>query len=205
MNQVARLSRPNRRDLFHETAARMELDPVIVEKDFWVCWLLMRIFSNQKLSDRLVFKGGTSLSKCFNLIQRFSEDIDLAVVFDKLGFVDRKDPRQASLSHTKRAVLLDEMMTACRNYIQHMVLPLLSADIAETLPATDWQLNLNPSDGNIIEFKYPGSLETGLDYIKPNIVLELGTHAEPVPTQIILSSHMLPISSRICFLSRSVQ
>ena len=53
--------------------------PVIVEKDYWVCWLLGKIFADPRWEPHLVFKGGTSLSKVFNAIQRFSEDIDLSV------------------------------------------------------------------------------------------------------------------------------
>lgn len=47
----------------------------------------------------------------------------------------------------------------------------------------DWQLQINSNDGNIVEFEYPSSISTGLDYIKPHVILELGTHAEPVPNE----------------------
>jgi hypothetical protein len=86
-----------------ETASKMSLNAVIVEKDFWVCWLLKQLFSIEEFDGRLIFKGGTSLSKCFDLIRRFSEDIDIAVDFEKLGFTGGKDPRQKGLSHSKRA------------------------------------------------------------------------------------------------------
>lgn len=110
MDKVAKLSSSDRTDLFNETAARMGLNPVIIEKNFWVCWMLKQLFAIEEFDGRLIFKGGTSLSKCFNLIQRFSEDIDIAVNFEKLGFVDEKDPRRVELSYTKRAVLLNEML-----------------------------------------------------------------------------------------------
>jgi predicted nucleotidyltransferase component of viral defense system len=51
----------------------------IIEKDFWACWVLKQLFSIEALSGRLLFKGGTSLSKIFHAINRLSEDIDLAV------------------------------------------------------------------------------------------------------------------------------
>jgi hypothetical protein len=69
----------NRAELFDETADRMGISGAIVEKDFWVCWTLKQIFSIEQFRERLLFKGGTSLSKVFGAIQRFSEDIDLAV------------------------------------------------------------------------------------------------------------------------------
>jgi len=183
VDKVANLSRSDRADLFKETAARMELNPAIVEKDFWVCWILKQLFTIEEFSGRLVFKGGTSLSKCFNLIQRFSEDIDIAVDFEKLGFIDMKDPRRTELSYTKRAVLLNEMLAACQNYIAGEFLSILTARVGGILSGKDWKLQIDSSDGNIVEFEYPGSIETGLDYIRPRIILELGTHAEPVPNE----------------------
>ena len=62
-----------------ETAARMQLHPTPVEKDFWVCWLLRELFSLTCVQGQLIFKGGTSLSKGYGVIERFSEDIDLSV------------------------------------------------------------------------------------------------------------------------------
>jgi len=183
VDKVAQMDRSDRADLFSETAALMGLHPVIVEKDFWVCWLLKQLFTIEKLSGMLVFKGGTSLSKCFNLIQRFSEDLDIAVNFEKLGFSDAKDPRQTDLSHTKRAILLKEMLQTCRNYIVDQFLPVLNASIQEKLSENDWQFQVDSVDGNIVEFEYPASLKTGLDYILPRVILELGTHAEPVPNE----------------------
>jgi len=183
MDKVAQLNQSDRADLFNETAARMGLNPMIVEKDFWVCWILKHLFTITEFSDRLVFKGGTSLSKCFNLIQRFSEDIDIAVKFEKLGYFDTKDPRQTELSHSKRTILLKEMLQTCRNYIADEFLPVLDARIQELLLENNWQLQVDPKEGNIVEFIYPTSLETGIDYIRPRVILELGTHAEPVPNE----------------------
>jgi predicted nucleotidyltransferase component of viral defense system len=57
----------------------------VVEKDLWVCWTLKQIFTIEQFNERLLFKGGTSLSKVFGAIQRFSEDIDLAVDYTLLG------------------------------------------------------------------------------------------------------------------------
>src|SRR5438876_3156715 len=82
-----------RADLFSETAERMNVAEAIIEKDFWVCWVLKQLFSNKAFEGRLLFKGGTSLSKIFKAINRFSEDIDLAVDYETLGFKDRKSTR----------------------------------------------------------------------------------------------------------------
>ena len=183
MDNVAKLSSSNRRDLFNETAARMGLPPALIEKDFWVCWILKQLFTIKEFNGRLIFKGGTSLSKCFNLIQRFSEDIDIAVDFEKLGFVGEKDPRRMALSHTKRTVLLNTMLSACQRYIANDFMAILTSRIEDILEEDDWQLQIASHDLNIVEFEYPASIETQLDYIRPRVILELGTHAEPVPNE----------------------
>lgn len=77
MNGIARMSSEERAEVFAETAARKGLAEAIIEKDFWVCWMLEQLFSSDALAGRLLFKGGTSLSKIFHAISRFSEDIDL--------------------------------------------------------------------------------------------------------------------------------
>lgn len=183
MNKVAQLSSSDRKALFNEAAARMGVNSVIIEKDFWVCWILKQLFTIKEFDGWLIFKGGTSLSKCFNLIQRFSEDIDIAVDFKKLGFVGEKDPRRIELSYTKRAILLDEILSACQNYIAKEFVVILTTRIESILGEDDWRLQTNSYDSNIVEFEYPTSIEVKLDYIRPRVVLELGTHAEPVPNE----------------------
>ena len=70
---------PSERRLYIEQGAtRRNVSPVILEKDFWVCWLLGILFESE-FAGSLVFKGGTSLSKVFGVIERFSEDIDLSL------------------------------------------------------------------------------------------------------------------------------
>jgi len=78
MDRIATGPPKDRRDLFSETASLLGMNPAIVEKDFWVCWILKHLFA--------VFKGGTSLSKVFGLIDRFSEDIDLILDWRLLGY-----------------------------------------------------------------------------------------------------------------------
>ena len=74
---IIELSGNDLKDLVTETASRMNVHPAIVEKDIWVCMVLERIFTDQDYRNRFVFKGGTSLSKVYRAIHRFSEDIDL--------------------------------------------------------------------------------------------------------------------------------
>ena len=78
-------ARSLRTEQLERTADKMGLAVGAIEKDFWVCWVLKELF-HSAAGPRLTFKGGTSLSKCWGLIERFSEDVDLVVDRDALGF-----------------------------------------------------------------------------------------------------------------------
>src|SRR5579864_2298768 len=115
---VLAASANDRRDLFIGTGNRLGTVQQNIEKDFWVCWTLDALFNGLPPGGpRLLFKGGTSLSKAYGLISRFSEDIDITVF--------REDLRQAAtveqleaLSRKKRNARLDEIKDACRTYIR---------------------------------------------------------------------------------------
>ncbi|OYW85173.1 MAG: hypothetical protein B7Z20_09575, partial [Sphingobium sp. 32-64-5] len=79
MDDFARLGAADRRAFITEAASGRNLTPVIIEKDFWVCWTLRRLTRSEDLVGHITFKGGTSLSKAYGIIQRFSEDIDLTI------------------------------------------------------------------------------------------------------------------------------
>jgi hypothetical protein len=181
LNKIARMPASERAELFAETADRKGLSDAIVEKDFWVCWVLKQLFSIEALSGRLLFKGGTSLSKIFQAISRFSEDIDLAVDYAALGFTDERDPRRENLSKTKRAGILAEMMVECQRYIGGEFLNALKTRCEEILgTAETWSLTVSEQDPSVVQFRYPTAAKK-LDYVAPQVVLELGTHAEFVP------------------------
>jgi hypothetical protein len=171
-----------RAELFAETADRKVLPDASVEKDFWVCWVLKQLFSIDALSGRLLFKGGTSLSKIFHAINRFSEDIDLAVDYVALGFTGERDPRREEISKTRRNAILAGMMVECQRYIGGEFLEALKARCENVLGKSDaWSLDVSKQDPNVVQFRYPTASAKGLDYLNPQVVLELGTHAEFVP------------------------
>src|SRR3546814_41920 len=105
-----------RAGLFTTTAQRLGTTPQNVEKDFWVCWTLDALFNGLPDGPRLLFKGGTSLSKGFGLIKRFSEDIDVTVFRDDLGQAHSVEELE-KLSRKKREAALDAIRAACEAYI----------------------------------------------------------------------------------------
>ena len=117
-DEVLRADADTRLGLFTATAQRLGTTPQNVEKDFWVCWTLDGLFNGLAPGGpRLLFKGGTSLSKGFGLISRFSEDIDVTVFRDDLG-QGASVEELAALSRTRRLAKLDAIRAACEAYIQ---------------------------------------------------------------------------------------
>ncbi len=113
------LPKQDRQDVFAAAARRLDTVSGYIEKDFWVCLVLEALFNRLPAGHpQLLFKGGTSLSKVFGLILRFSEDIDLVVHRDGLGFAGDRDPTIATgLSNKRRSVLFDELAQACSSYV----------------------------------------------------------------------------------------
>lgn len=179
MDKVAKLGPDQRRELFDETAARMNLLPGLVEKDFWVCWTLKHLFAIPEIADRILFKGGTTLSKVFGVIERFSEDIDLAVDYVPLGYTGERSP-MSKMSKSKRTKLLDEMLGSCRSYIATAFTQNLRQHIEAMLgTGSGWQLSVDVTDPYVVNFDYP-TTSAKVEYLRPAVRLELGTHAELV-------------------------
>ncbi len=156
MEKVAALSNNERRALFAETAVSMNVDPAITEKDFWVCWSLKRIFEDHWFSEQLVFKGGTSLSKVFNLIERFSEDIDLILDWRT---VTGEDPMLCE-SKTKQRALNNQINIEATKYISETLCPRFQELFSPTCTCTR-----DEADPNIVNIQYPAAFSN--EYLRP--------------------------------------
>jgi hypothetical protein len=115
MDDYFALARDEQRGFCELAAAQIKLDAPSIEKDFWVCWILRETFALPNTGSHLTFKGGTSLSKGWKLIERFSEDIDVVIARDFLGFGGDKAPEGAD-SKKQREARLEELREACRAY-----------------------------------------------------------------------------------------
>jgi predicted nucleotidyltransferase component of viral defense system len=103
MEDFARLPAEERRLYFEQAAAQLGMSAQIVEKDFWVCWILRRLFLLDEFRDHLTFKGGTTLSKVYRVIERFSEDVDVAIERGFLGFDGENEPEKAKAGKNNAA------------------------------------------------------------------------------------------------------
>ncbi len=170
MNRMTLLSAEQRAEMIRETADRIQLTPSAVEKDFWVVWVLEKLFRSELLADKIIFKGGTSLSKVFGLIRRFSEDIDLILDWNE---VLKEDPN-LERSKNKQDKFNKSVAVLSRDYIATVFLPevvrmlngVCTAEVEEGAP-------------DVIKIRYPSSF--GSDYLRPEIRLEIGPLALWVP------------------------
>ena len=184
--QFLALAEERRALAFEQAATQRAVSAVVIEKDFWVCWLLSVMFSQPALAPHLVFKGGTSLSKVFGVIDRFSEDIDLSVSPAFVG----ADPQvfEALTSRTQRDAAMREMQSLCAEKVQNTIAPLLEAVIQQTLgPAADadtwlrYELDTQ-AQSPALRFHYPVTQAAGFAYIPRNVKLELGALTDQQPT-----------------------
>jgi len=185
VDRIARASAAERTDLFQRAAAALQPQraPAIVEKDFWVCWTLHRIFEVLHFQPRLIFKGGTSLSKAYNAIERFSEDVDLSLSRNDLGFANEHDPEEAGISKNESKRRLGELVATCTATINDRLLPSLRADFKDVLGNSGWKLELDAADPQTIIFSYPQAVQlAGVhEYIRPAIRLEMGARSDNWP------------------------
>lgn len=156
MKTVARLSSDERRELFRNTADKMGLRDAIIEKDFWVCYTLDYLFHRSPWKAHITFKGGTSLSKAYDLINRFSEDIDLILDWRLLGY-GLDEPWEAR-SNTKQDAFSKEANIRAEEFLRETVCPTMKANLSKEL-GYDASVYIDKKDSQTIIFAYPNLFE----------------------------------------------
>lgn len=165
---------------FDTTAARLGTASQNIEKDFWVCWTLDALFNGLKGDrPRLLFKGGTSLSKGFGLIDRFSEDIDVTVFRDDIGESATIEELNA-LSGKKRQARLDAIKHACQAYINEPLRDELTTILSERLRIAGFEASAariesddSDPDGQTLLVWYPAATLRS-DYVRAAVKIESG-------------------------------
>lgn len=177
MNRIATLTAQQRQELFREAAINRGMSPAVMEKDFWVCWVLKQLFSDPELK-RLVFKGGTSLSKVFKVIDRFSEDIDLVLDWGLLGYGHgQEDPYQLFDSATKQDRFNKRVNAKAAEYLKATFVPRLN-DLFSGLAGTS--ASIDRDDPHTVNVAYPAAFSER--YLRPIVRLEIGPLVSWVPS-----------------------
>jgi hypothetical protein len=174
MDEFAKGKPAERQPYFEETAARRDSTTTAVEKDFWICWTLKHLFALEAIPE-LCFKGGTSLSKVFGLIERLSEDIDISIDRAALGFTGERDMANPALTNTKRKALDEQLRAAITAEVNSHILAKLHNRFDAILGNQAWELapSKEENEETTLLFRYPDVFEYS-KYLQPQIKIEFG-------------------------------
>ena len=163
-------------ELFKQSSFKTGIQPQAIEKDAWVT-LVLRIIFNSKISEHLIFKGGTSLSKAYKLIQRFSEDVDLAISREFLGFGGELTKGQIrKLRRKSHKFVSNEMLRIIIDEFE-------KEKIDEQLYKVGVKnKTISDQDPEIIEINYQSVFEE-LPYVKQKVLIEIGARSLIEPTE----------------------
>lgn len=177
MNRFLQNDRRNIEIAILNTARKRQLPAALIEKDFYVCYILDYLFSRFEYKNYLEFKGGTSLSKGYNLINRFSEDIDIVLRSDVLG-IDLNDiiNLKSNSQKFKQAKVLNQKALS---FYSDKLIPILKRDLS--LEANiDFKINLDEKE-LAIYVQYPSAFNS--KYVKDSVKLEIGSLAAWTPCE----------------------
>lgn len=188
------LTSDDRKNLLVKGASELAMQPFILEKDVWVCWALERLFSMPG-NLNMAFKGGTSLSKVYDVIDRFSEDIDVTI--------DYRDSESSLTGHESRSELarLSERLKDQVNEItSKQIKPFFEEALSEEFGASYGCIELSP-DGEKLYVHYESVLaEAGSGYLSPSVLLEFGGRNITEPNEKhAVRAYLAKITSEVLF------
>lgn len=159
--------------VYEQVAANEGLPPIAIEKDFWVTLVLASVFELDQ-AENMVFKGGTSLSKGWNLIQRFSEDVDLAVDRKAFGFDGKLgSSKRTRLRKSIREFVLEELTPELMNNLREK-----EADVEVEV----WESENSDEDPSTIEVRFPAVTES-VTYLPPRVLIEINARSLIEPNE----------------------
>ncbi len=177
MYKFALNSSAERAAVFEECSEKSKINPAFIEKDFWGCLLLDYLFHKSKVGPRIAFKGGTCLSKVYNAIERFSEDIDLILDWRVLGY--GTDEPWLKRSKTQQVKFNEEANERTVAFLQSTLIPSMRKDFHELL-GKELRIELDAKDQQTVNFYYP--LTNSNPAILKVIRLEIGALAAWSPS-----------------------
>jgi len=170
LQEWLKLTKQNKQNIFQEIARKINLPPAAVEKDWWVVRTLELVFDTS-IAPHTVFKGGTSLSKAWNLIDRFSEDIDLALDRKFLGF-DKEDAAMTGSQVSK--LRRHAVKFIAEKYFPEITGKFIAAGLDVKIQLAE--IKVDDQDPLIIEIYYP-TVTDPIDYLQPRVLIEVGSRS----------------------------
>lgn len=171
------LSANDQRDILTAAESLKGISAKMLEKDIWICWILEKLFLN---FDGMVFKGGTSLSKGYDVIQRFSEDIDITI--DPSVFGEKINVDEITNTQAKKA--RERLRESLLSYLCDEIKPSLTNLISAESGVMNYEVRLN-EEKETIEIFYqsvlPGTVTSG--YLLDHVLLEFGSRNSIEPNK----------------------
>ena len=186
MKRIATTNAQERGDVFTIAGDKQTIPPGLIEKDFWVCWTLERLFALSDIAPHLLFKGGTTLSKVYNVIHRFSEDIDISVRRDFVRPDEADIAESEGISKTRRRKEIDTLVASFHQVIANNIYPSLQKAIADQLPSEqEWKLEIDTRDPGTLYFTYPVGVPKSVlsPYNRPLVKIEFGGRSDLWPSE----------------------
>lgn len=164
------LSQEERSQIYRALGPQLARAPAVLEKDVWVCWVLQTLFT---MPGRLpmAFKGGTSLSKVFAAIARFSEDVDITLDYRGLG--GNFDPFAAGVSNSQLRKFGDSLKSFVRAHVHDVVIPHFQAKMADEFGVGNGRIEIS-EDGEQMRVHYPSVMDAAGDYVGNSVLVEFG-------------------------------
>jgi hypothetical protein len=169
------LADEERKDILQTLGSRRGQSPAVLEKDVWACWVLETLFAIPNVHP-MAFKGGTSLSKVYNAIERFSEDIDITL--DYRALLATADPFKESITRSQLKKLTEQLRTAVAQYTRELVLPAFAAALRDQFGEGRYTAELSP-DGERLTIRYRPLFQT--TYLTDQILIEFGGRNAIIP------------------------
>lgn len=156
--------------ILRSSAEKLGRAEIILEKDIWLCWVLKKLFGMPD-AHPMAFKGGTSLSKVFNVINRFSEDVDITLDYRHF---EAFDPFATGVSGAKIKRFSQRLKDHVRTYAQEKVVPYLQKELDILTNGAGFAVRLDDASGEKIWVEYPSVIEQSYGYLKEEVLVELG-------------------------------
>lgn len=174
------LDRHTRQEIYLATSGRTGITGPVLEKDVWVCWTLRALFG---MPDALpmAFKGGTSLSKVYNAISRFSEDVDITIAHNALD--DSIDPFNPSSSRNARSRYSDTLKGKVATHVTDVVAPHMRGALAAELGLAPDAVELDPGNPENVFIHYPSAFDAAGDYLVHRVKVEFGGRNTIIPNE----------------------
>lgn len=196
------LPKREQKQILDSFSAESGMSPKVLEKDVWVCWTLNTLFTMPGAFP-MAFKGGTSLSKVFNAINRFSEDVDVTIDYASLDH--SVDPFDSATSTKKRDALTENLRSLVKDHVASAVANQLRDQLGAEFKLGGEHVTLDPDDAESVWVRYPSALEDVHPYLPDSVKLEFGGRNVITPSAPhTISSYLAAASADLTFPSATV-